>query len=317
MKMTYLSNINVPMRAKRAILRLLRQCLKRQCISTSFLEFTHREGMVSVRARVPSIVYVPESAPVPCSKSLLRRSALYKGKGYFEAYDPLSTVDKVYSSMVKYGTIIEKTGGIVMSKFVDLKGKKFGKLVVTERAENAPSGHAQWKCKCECGNDVITKSVSLNQGYRKSCGCISGTINGPKSKGRDRLHVIWSTMKQRCYNEKDKKYPIYGSRGIIICDEWRNDFESFYLWAISNGYSDSLSIDRLDVDGNYDPSNCKWATVKEQARNRRTNVFVEINGETKTMIEWAEEYNIKYVTFKARYYSGIRGQALLKPAAAG
>ena len=111
-------------------------------------------------------------------------------------------------------------------------------------------------------------------------------------------------MKQRCLNKKQKVFKHYGERKISICDKWKNDFNSFYDWAIRNGYADNLTIDRIDVDGNYNPSNCRWATMQQQHRNTRRNVFVEINGVKKVLIDWCGYYKIKYTTVLSRIYSG-------------
>lgn len=116
----------------------------------------------------------------------------------------------------------------------------------------------------------------------------------------ERLHKIWKSMKNRCYNERDMSYKNYGARGIAVCEEWKNDFCSFKEWALANGYDDKLSIDRINVNGNYEPDNCRWATRKTQANNTTRNHYLTIGGITKTMREWAEHYKIPYSTFRAR-----------------
>ena len=120
-------------------------------------------------------------------------------------------------------------------------------------------------------------------------------------------------MKSRCYTESNSDYKDYGGRGISICDEWLNDFVSFYNWSMNNSYSDGLSIDRIDVNGNYEPSNCRWATNKEQANNKRTNMFCTINGETKTLKEWSEERGIIYNTVRHRLALGYTVEEALDP----
>lgn len=119
-----------------------------------------------------------------------------------------------------------------------------------------------------------------------------------------RLYDIWRGMKQRCYNPKTNRYKNYGGRGICVCDEWKNDFQSFYNWAISSGYSDDLTIDRINTDGNYEPGNCRWATVKQQANNRTSNNIVEFNGESHTLTQWSEITGIKMATIWARLQKG-------------
>lgn len=112
-------------------------------------------------------------------------------------------------------------------------------------------------------------------------------------------------MKQRCYNENNTRYKHYGGRGIAVCDEWRNNFQAFYDWSMANGYKDTLTIDRIDVNGNYEPNNCRWITNKEQQRNRRDNKLYTINNVTKCLSEWCEIYNINYSTAHYRLLKGL------------
>ena len=184
-----------------------------------------------------------------------------------------------------------------MTKFRDLTGQKFGRLTVIERAENSNFGLVRWKCLCECGNTTIVQSGNLIQGNTKSCGCIHLKQGG---KSHSRLYHIWNNMKSRCYNPSNKYYKYYGGRGISICDEWKNNFQVFYDWAIANGYSDNLSIDRMDASGNYCPDNCRWATIKEQQSNKRNNRYITYNGKTQTIAQWAKEIGIKTSTLHAR-----------------
>lgn len=147
--------------------------------------------------------------------------------------------------------------------FKDLTDVRFGRLVAIERGPNDSKGKTVWKCRCDCGNEKYIRATSLQQGLIKSCGCLRHGLR------HTRLYTIWSHMQQRCENPKHNRYHLYGGRGISICPEWRNDFYVFYEWAMCNGYKDTLTIDRINPDGNYEPQNCRWATVSEQNRNRR------------------------------------------------
>ena len=191
-----------------------------------------------------------------------------------------------------------------MPRSINLKGMRFGKLAVVDKCGKAKNGSIMWLCKCDCGKEHRATTSNLRSGSTNSCGCLRKEVASNLTKTHDlsstRLHGIWRGMKDRCLNRNDVSYPSYGGRGITICDEWLNDFVSFYLWAIANGYSDKLSIDRIDNNKGYMPSNCRWAECEIQSRNRRSNRRFSYNGKTQTLAEWAREYGIDRKTLSDR-----------------
>lgn len=200
-----------------------------------------------------------------------------------------------------------------MSKIKDLSGLKFGKLTVMERIGTKRYGKdgqasPQWRCVCDCGEEVITDSRLLLRGAIVSCGC--GKCTHKKSKTL--LYKTWLNMKQRCSNKKIVTYKHYLDKGIKVCEEWENSFENFESWALSNGYKEGLTIDRINNDGDYEPSNCRWITLSEQQRNkdkRKPNIFVDVDGKKYSLLELSKEKNVPYQTL---YYRFRRGKKLLK-----
>ena len=198
-------------------------------------------------------------------------------------------------------------------KSVSLIGKKFNRLVVIERYGTSKSGNATWLCKCNCGNLIITTGSALKSGKTKSCGCLRSELQRENStthgKSKSRLYSVYVGMKRRCLDSNDKNYLKYGGRGITICNEWLDNFLNFYEWAMANGYNEEAifgecTIERIDVDGNYEPNNCKWANMKEQGNNKRTNHNIFYNGKTYTMKQLANEKRINYHTLATRLHRG-------------
>ena len=198
-----------------------------------------------------------------------------------------------------------------MGKLIDLTGREFERLKVVERAGADDSGRAIWKCECKCGKVHYTTGTCLRNGQAKSCGCLhnemiadQGRKNKTHGEKSTKLYRHWSAMKSRCYNENNIRYHRYGGRGITVCPEWTESFETFRDWALANGYRDGLTLDRNDTNGPYSPENCRWATQKEQQNNRMNNRLLEHDGETKTLQQWAEETGIDRRTIQSRLSRG-------------
>lgn len=189
-----------------------------------------------------------------------------------------------------------RKGGVIMPKLKDITGQKFGRLTALYRLRNYHDTHTYWLCMCECGNFKEVYLGSLTSGATTSCGCLV------KKHGRsyEPIYRTWLGVKTRCYNKSDEHYNDYGGRGIEMCDMWLNNFMNFYDWAMNNGYKKGLTLDRVDVNGNYEPSNCRWATAKQQARNRRNNRHFTHNGKTYCIAEWCEILNLNYSTVCTR-----------------
>ena len=176
-----------------------------------------------------------------------------------------------------------------MSEKINMIGKRYGRLVVIEEVAQhiKPSGQkiSMYKCICDCGNYKIASGTHLRSGHNQSCGCLK---KEQEKHGGSRLAHIWKNMISRCYDENSTSYKRYGAKGIYVCESWKNHFEIFKSWAMKNGYTDKLTLDRIDNAKGYEPINCRWATNKEQANNKTNNLRITINGVTHTASEWAD-----------------------------
>lgn len=176
-----------------------------------------------------------------------------------------------------------------MPPLIDLTGARFGRWTVICRAGKAKNGHTQWLCECACGQTEIVGGDSLKSGHSRSCGCLRKETHWEThGKSKTKLFRVWCAMRDRCLRPTDKCYSWYGGRGISVCSEWSNSFQEFYNWALNSGYSAGLTIDRIDNNGNYTPSNCRWVDRSTQSRNRRSTHFITVKGETHCIKEWSE-----------------------------
>lgn len=178
-----------------------------------------------------------------------------------------------------------------MSNLRDLTGQRFGELTVVRRGPNGAGRNTRWLCRCSCGNETLVFSGNLTRGFTTSCGCTRMEKTASKlathRETKTRLYQIWYNMKTRCNNPNSRQYVYYGGRGISVCEVWEK-YENFRKWAMDSGYSDELTIERLDVNGDYEPNNCEWVTRKQQANNKRANRYIEFGGERRTVAEWAD-----------------------------
>ena len=192
-----------------------------------------------------------------------------------------------------------------MGNLIDLSGQRFGMLTVIERASNDKSGSATWQCKCDCGNKTVVTSGNLRSGKQKSCGCLRHRPTWNRTHGESRnsrLYKIWTGMKTRCNNPNCKAYANYGGRGIALCDPWNESYATFRDWAVLSGYSDKLSIDRIDNSKGYSPDNCRWATARAQSNNRRSNRHITVNGAQMTTADAARLAGVSYGSFMKKLY---------------
>lgn len=191
-------------------------------------------------------------------------------------------------------------GGI----WTDLTGNKYGLLTVLGEGGRTKDKMKLWRCKCNCGNEVLVSTSNLKKGHTQSCGCLHEKVLTKHGMCNTRLYRIWNNVKQRCTNPKKPAYKNYGGRGITVCEEWSKDFLNFYTWAMNNGYAEDLELDRIDNDKGYDPDNCRWVTHTENNRNKRSNHYLTYQGKTLTLKEWQEVTGIPYQEIRRRLETG-------------
>lgn len=190
-----------------------------------------------------------------------------------------------------------------MGKFIDISGQRFGRLTVIKRAKNRGEATA-WLCRCDCGNEKVIRTTSIKEGRTKSCGCFNHEVRVNQKiflvhgMSHDKQFTIWTNMKRRCSDRESKDYKNYGGRGITVCNEWMT-LEGFWR-DMKDGYEEGLTLDRIDVNGNYCKENCKWSTPIEQSNNRRSNVYFTAFGVTDTLANLCRIYHVKYKSIFAR-----------------
>jgi len=190
-----------------------------------------------------------------------------------------------------------------MARAIDLAGNKYGKLTPVKIAykyrDKFNDMRIFWECKCDCGNTCVVNSRAITSGKTKSCGCLRKGVNKKHGYYGTRLYRIYQGMKSRCKYSCCQDYKYYGGRGITYCAEW-DKFENFLEWALNNDYKDGLSLERIDVNGNYEPDNCCWVTPQEQRYNLTTSLKFTINNETKCLSEWCRIYKVPYARVHKR-----------------
>lgn len=196
----------------------------------------------------------------------------------------------------------------------DVAGRRFGLLTVVRPDLSCKNGKTKWVCQCDCGSVRSVYTYNLKNGHTTSCGCESlrkrTEARTTHNKSKTRLYRIWAKMKARCTYPGDRAYSKYGGRGITVCDEWLS-FEPFEKWALENGHSGELTLDRINNSLGYSPDNCRWATPKQQANNTRKNRVIECNGVSRTLAEWADITGIRPMTIAHRLNAGWDAESAL------
>lgn len=229
-------------------------------------------------------------------------------KEVFELYKTMSIRDiSTITGHTRYSiSILLKNSGFKVTKGHNgrnLTGNRFGKLVVVEDVGRR-NRSILWRCECDCGGSKNVTSINLTTGKCKSCGCLQKEMASESNKthgdSKTKLFMIWSDMRKRCSNKNHHAYKYYGEKGVKVDKEWNSSFITFKEWSLNNGYAIGLSIDRIDVNGNYEPSNCRWVTHKAQMNNTTRNNNILYNGKTQSLTDWCEELNLPYSRMRYR-----------------
>lgn len=231
---------------------------------------------------------------------VLERDNTYKGRTKWLCKCDCGRIESKFGSSLVRG----RCTNCGFHREKDWSGKRFGKLIVIKRAENKGKDTG-WLCKCDCGNEKVIRAGDLRSGATQSCGCVMRTNAIKHNMSRTRIYKVWQSMKSRVYYEKGKRYKQYGGRGIKVCDEWldkENGFVNFYNWAMANGYDENAkhgecTLDRINVNGNYEPSNCRFITNSEQQYNRTNNHYLTYKGKTLCLTQWAKILKVDSTTF--------------------
>ena len=205
-----------------------------------------------------------------------------------------------------------------MKNWYEVKiGEKYNNLLVIGESTRK-NGARHFECKCDCGNITVVRKFNILNGITKSCGCLklimTKKINTTHGMTKTPLYQAWINMKARCLNKKHKAYDDYGGRGICVCDEWINDFNSFMNWANINGYDKTLTIERINVNGDYCPDNCSWIPMSDQLKNKRNTVRLSLNGDTRIISDWSTITGIGRHTIHCRIKRGWSAEKTLTTA---
>lgn len=231
----------------------------------------------------------------------------YEGDGMckFNCSCGVETIKQYYD--VESGKVTSCGHNKENQKLEDLTGVQFKYLTAIEN-RGFINNQVHYLFKCICGSEIVRMAKEVKRGKIGSCGCMMHTNVGAKPKhglSKDRLYGIYKGMIRRCYSEHDSSYQYYGGRGIVVCDEWIDEevgVYNFYEWALTNGYHKNLTIDRINVSGNYEPDNCRWADALTQANNKTNNVYFEYEGEELTLTEWGRKLNLNPDSLWKRIY---------------